>query len=241
MVRASPACREQLMIVRIPLLLLAVLLLFFPRQWMRLGLAFLKRRRRREDHAPSPVEPWKAREPGDPRVSFAMEFVKLRNYIDLLRGAAGSLALSGGMSIPPSISLVPDAPRTVLWQTIIIRSLIMLVGLLIQTLRYERNKVTFYPPIFYLAGVSVGLCDIRGAAFAFALIWAVNPALPNAQGFLTVYAIMLVVFGHLFAGGGDLSAAYAGMLTFLPVLLSLLSNRPLTVFTRKATRTVQGG
>lgn len=230
------------MIVHIPLLVLAALLLFFPRQWMRLGLAFLKRRRRREEDGGAPaVEPWKAREPGDPRVSFAVEFMKLRNYLDLLRAGAGSLALSGGMSIPPSISVAAGASRAVVWQTIVIRSLILLIGLLIQTIRYERHRITFYPPIFYLAGVSVGLCDIRGAGFAFALIWAVNPALPNAQGFLTVYAIMMVAFGHFFAGGGDLSAAYAGILTFLPVLLSLLSNRPLTVFSRKATRPGQGG
>jgi hypothetical protein len=229
------------MIIHFPLLLLAAALLFFPRQWMRLGLAFLKRRRRREDEGAAATEPWKARESGDPRVSFPMEFTKLRNYLDLLRGGAGSLALSGGMSIPPSIAIAPGSPGAVVWQVIVLRSLILLVGLLIQTVRYERNKVTFYPPIFYLAGLSVGLCDIRGAAFAFALIWAVNPALPNAQGFLTVYAIMLVAFGHFFAGGGDMSAAFAGALAFLPVLLSLLSNRPLTVFTRKATRTAQGG
>ena len=108
--------------------------------------------------------------------------------------------------------------------------------MLAQTIRREKNRLTFYPPIFYLAGLSVGLCDARGAGFAFALIWAVNPALPNAQGFLTVYALLLVVFGHFYAWSGDLSAAYAGGLCFLPVLLSMLAKRPLTIFTRKGSR-----
>jgi hypothetical protein len=228
------------MIVHLPFLFLAAVLLWFPRQWMRLGFTFSRKRRRRaEGEAPSP-EPWRARESGDPRLSFGNEFSKFRNYLDLLRAAAGSLALSGGMSIPPSISVEAGAPRGTIWQTIIIRAMILLVGLLIQTLRYERNKVRFYPPIFYLAGVSVALCDIRGAAFAFALVWAVNPMFGNAQGFLTIYAVFLVVFGHFFAGRGDLSAAYAGILAFLPVLLSLLSNRPLTLISRKSARTVQG-
>jgi len=225
------------MIVHLPRLLLALLLLWFPRPWMRLGFTFLRRRRRRSGAEAPAIEPWNARESGDPRLSFREEFSKFRNYLDLLRGAAGSLALSGGLSIPPGISAVAGASRGTVWQTIIIRALILLVGLLAQTMRFERNKVTFYPPIFYLAGVSVGLCDIRGAGFAFLMVWAINPMFGNAQGFLTIYAIFMVGFGHLFAGTGDLSAVYAGILALLPVLLSLLSNRPLTVFSRKSTRT----
>jgi hypothetical protein len=228
------------MIVNFPLLFLAVLLLWFPRQWMRLGRTLWRKRGRRSGSGTPAIEPWIARESGDPRVSFRTEFSKFRNYLDLLRAGTGSLALSGGLWIPPSISAEAGAARGTIWQTIIIRALILMIGLLVQTTRYERSKVTFYPPIFYLAGVSVGLCDIRGAAFAFVLIWAFNPMFGSAQGLLTMYALLMVVFGHFFAGGGDLSAAYAGILTFLPVLLSLLTNRPLTVLTRKATRTTHG-
>jgi hypothetical protein len=224
------------MIIHVPLLMLAALLIWFPRQWMRLGVAFLKRRHRRAEGAAPASEPWRTREPGDPRLSFRSEFGKFRNYLDLLRAGAGSLALSGGMGIPPGIVPGAGASRTEVWQVIVIRALILLFGLLIQTLRYERNKISFYPPVFYLAGLSVGLCDIRGAVFAFALVWAFNPMFGGAQGFLTVYAIFMVGFGHLFAGGGDLSALYAGILALVPVLLSLLSGRPLVVFTRKATR-----
>lgn len=203
---------------------------------MRLGTALFRRRRRSAEPV---TEPWKVREPGDPRLSLREEFSKFRNYVDLLRGAAGSLALAGGMGIPPSIVAAAGASRAEVWQTIIIRAVIMLIGMLVQTVRVERGKVTFYPPIFYLAGVSVGLCDIRGGAFAFALVWACNPMFGSAHGFLTVYALFLVVFGHLFAGGGDLSAAFAGMIAFLPVLLSLLSSRPLTVFSRKSSRVAE--
>jgi hypothetical protein len=212
-----------------------LLLLWLPRHWMRRGVAFLRRRRRSAESSRI-IEPWHDREPGDPRLSFRVEFSKFRNYVDLMRGGAGSLILVGGMDLPAAISTVPGAPRSATSQVLTIRAVVFLIGLLIQTVRREKGRLSFYPPIFYLAGLSVGLCDIRGAAFAFALIWAVNSGLPNAQGFLTVYAILMVIFGHFFAWRSDIGAAYAGVVCFLPVLLSLLAKRPLTVFTRKSTR-----
>jgi hypothetical protein len=219
------------MTLNFPFVVLALLLLWFPREWMRRGAALLRRRRRAGQSRI--VEPWREREAGDPRINFRAEFTKFRNHIDLLRGMAGSLVLFGGMGILPAIEALPGASRTVTLQVLAIRALILLIGLLIQTVRYQGKKLTFFPPIFYLAGLSVGLCDIRGAAFAFVLIWAINPALPSAQTFLSVYAVLLVVFGHFFAWGGDLRAVYAGVLCFLPVLLSMLAKRPLVVFGRK--------
>lgn len=222
--------------VRLLFLLLGLVLLWFPRQWFRRGVSLFRRRRRKAAPAGRFVEPWNEREPGDPRVSFRAEFAKLRNYVDLLRGAAGSLVLFGGVGITPAIAVTPDASSTVVYQMLALRAVILLIGLLIQTVRHENGKFTFYPAIFYLAGLSVGLCDLRAAAFAFALIWAINPALPNAQGFLSVYALLIVAFGHLFAWQSDRSVMYAGALCFLPVLLSLLAKRPLIIPARKAVR-----
>src|SRR4051812_46844871 len=81
---AATASETLPMMVDLPFFLLAVVLLLFPRAWMRLGWAFL-RRRRRGRHGASATEPWLARQPGDPRLSFRREFTRLRNYIDLLR------------------------------------------------------------------------------------------------------------------------------------------------------------
>jgi hypothetical protein len=214
---------------------LGLALLWLPRQWLRRGTAFL---RRSSDGGKSSrvTEPWRDREPGDPRVSFRVEASKFRNYVDLLRGGAGSLVLAGGMGIPAAISTAAGASSRATWQVLGVRAFVLMVGLLIQTVRREKGRLSFYPPIFYLAGLSIGLCDVRSAVFAFALIWAINVGLPNAQGFLTVYAILMVVFGHFFAWSGDIAAAYAGVLCFTPVLLSLLAKRPLTVLTRKASR-----
>lgn len=223
------------MTIDFKLFFLGLALLWFPRHWMRRGVALL-RRRRRSAESTRITEPWKDREPGDPRVNFVTEFTKFRNYIDLLRGAAGSLVFFGGMGMPAAMAVAADAPRNANLQLLGVRSAVLLVGVLLQAVRYETARVSFYPAIFYLAGMSVGLCGINGAAFAFVLIWAINPALPNAQGFMTIYAVLLVVFGHFFAAGGDIPALFAGVLCFLPVLLSLLAKRPLTAFTRKGTR-----
>ena len=68
---------------------------------------------------------------------------------------------------------------------------------------------------------------------AFLLVWAINPMFGNAEGFLTVFAILLAGFGLLFKDTARLLAIAAFVLTFLPVLLALLTRRPLVVLSRK--------
>lgn len=226
------------MTVNLPFLLLALLMLWFPRQWLRLGRVFKRRRSAGATRAAS--EPWNVREAGDPRVSIGAEFSKFRNYIDLLRAAAGSLALAGGLGIPASIDVAEGAPRNMSYAVLALRALILLIGLLMQTVRYDKRKVTFYPAIFFIAGLSVGLCDPSAAAFAFAMVWAINAMFGNAQAFLAVYALLIVGFGSLFASRLGLTVILAGFLALLPVLLSLMANRPLVVFSRKGTHASKG-
>ncbi len=223
------------MTVDIPLFLIGLLLLWFPRRWMRRGAAFLQRRKKSAESVRT--EPWKNREPGDPHVGFIAEIRKLRNHIDLLRAGMGGLMLWGGMGMPAAMVLTPGVARSETVKFMIVRALLMLVGVLIQSVRYEKKHLSFFPPIFYLAGMTLALSDPRGAAFAFVLIWAFNSALPNAQAFLTAYAVLVWAFGFFFARRIDLSVVYAGFLCFLPVLLSMLADRQLMVFTRKSART----
>ena len=222
------------MTVNFSYLFLAIALLWFPRQWLRLGSFF--KRRRSEGMTRTSEEPWKTRESGDPRVSFGGEFSKFRNYIDLLRAAAGSLALMGGFGFTPSISLAEGAARNMTYVVMAVRAAIVLIGLLVQTVRYERGKFSFYPAIFFITGLTFGLCDYRAAGFAFALVWAFNSAFGNAQAFLAVYAVLVVLFGFLFPKHGLLWVILAGVCCLLPVLLSMLANRPLFIPGRKGTR-----
>ena len=223
------------MTVNVVLLIVALAVLWLPRQWLRLGIVLVKRRtRRNRDKELAAAEPWNVREPGDPRVYFRTEFGKFRNYVDLLRGLAGGVCVAGGFYVEPCLQAAANAPGAQVRGVLALKGLILLVGLLAQTIRYERGRLTFYPPIFYLAGMSVPLCEPSGAAFAFVAIWAINPAFGSVQGFLSIYAVLMVVFGQYFGGIGDKTSICAGILCFLPVLLSLLANLPLIVFARKA-------
>jgi hypothetical protein len=216
-------------------LLLGIALLWFPRQWLRRVPALLKRRRRSKG-SERIMEPWKDREPGDPKVNPRVELTKFRNYVDLVRAVAGSVLIWGGFGWAAALGVAEDAPRSAGMQVLAIKCGIMTVGLVLQALRYEKVRISFFPPIFFLAGLSVGVCGYKAAAFAFLAVWALNTGLGNAQAFMSVYAIVLILFGGLFGGFMRPQVYLPGVLALLPVLLSLMSNRPLMIFTRKGSR-----
>ncbi|MEY4941252.1 MAG: hypothetical protein RIQ93_2987 [Verrucomicrobiota bacterium] len=217
-------------------LVLGILLLWFPRRWMRLGTIFGRRKRkpRRED------EPWVRREPGDPRLNFGRELRKPRNYFDLLRATTGGLAVVGGDNISPSLHL----PDRVSADSVLIylgALLLLTIGLLIQTYRNENGRMAFFAPVLYLAGLSVCLVGTWSAVFAFILIWALNPMLRNPQAFLAVYALIVTGFGLALGSVAFERPIVAFFLFLLPVLLSLMTRRPLIVFSRKGFRVGEAG
>ena len=226
--------------VNLPFLLFALLLLWFPRQWMRLGKAFWNQRKRRsEGMTRREEEPWHTSEPGDPAVGFRDEFGKIRNYVDLLRGAAGSLSVMGGLGIDPCITLPPEPTGLMLGEYFAVQVAILLGGLLVQTVRHERGRYLFFAPIFFLAGLSVGLCGVNVAGFAFVMIWAVNPMLKNPSVFLMVYAALVGAFAAVFLSLTSLVAIVTVFFIFLPVLLSAMAQRPLVLFTKKSVRSTR--
>src|SRR5690606_14506877 len=109
---------------------------------------------------------------------------------------------------------------------------ILLVGVVLQTIRFE-SRVTLFPPIFYLAGLTFALCGVYPALFALVLVSAVNFALPTPAGFLAVYALLVVTFELLFQGMSNKLAFVAAGFLFLPVLLSLLTRRRLVLLTKR--------
>ena len=223
--------------VNLPYLLLAVVLLWFPRQWMRLGIALWNRRRRRtEGMIRREEEPWHTSEPGDPAVDVRDEFGKIRNYVDLLRGAAGSLAIMGGWRIDPCITLSTEPTAFLLGEYLTVQIGILLLGLLAQTVRHEQNRLLFFAPIFFLAGLSIGLCGVTVAGFSFVMIWAFNPMLKNPAIFLSIYALLIGLFARLFLGSVNSLSLVAAFFFFLPVLLSAMAQRPLVLFARKSVR-----
>jgi hypothetical protein len=224
------------MVIHAPFFVIALLLLWFPRQWMRRGkvLRWGKRNNQRKG------DPWERRESGDPRVNARWEFRKARNYFDLLRGGAGAWALVGGHGATAALTLEQtEEPRA---RTVFlgVQFAVLLIGVAVQTGRRERGRLGFAPPIFYLAGVSFALCGPWAALLAFALIWALNPLLAGARTFLTMYAAVAGAFGWFLAESDQNLCVMLAVLCLFPVVASLLARRPLVVFSRRGFRVGPG-
>jgi hypothetical protein len=212
---------------------IALFLLWLPRPALRLGGRVFRRRRRRGQATSFTPDPLQVREPGDKSVSFRTEFAKARNYIDLFRAALGSVALLGmPPGIEPALQAEANATHGAVLGVFYTNLALLVVAVLVQSFRLG-GRVTMVAPIFFMAGLSIGLCGPYAAAFAFVLIWTINLTLPNPTGFLSVYALLILVFGLLFAGISSPLPLCAAILVFLPVLLSLLIRRPLVQFARK--------
>ncbi len=204
-------------------LLTAVAMLWFPRQWLRTGARVLKKRRK-PDGALERLAGMGARDPDDKSVQPSREFANFRNYVDLLR------ALAGGYSLTQFAFVARDAEAA---QTVfLIQAAILLVAVLIQAIRYN-ERLSFFAPVFFFVGMSVGASGHYAGLFAFALVLAINPIIPNPRMFLTAYGLLLLPFGFIFNADLSLVGVNAALI-LLPPLLSLLSKRPMVIFTRKA-------
>jgi hypothetical protein len=206
-----------------PYLLLAIAMLWFPRQWLRSGARVLKKRRK-PDGAMERLAGIGARDPDDKSVHAGREFTNLRNYIDLFRALAGGYSLS---------QFAFDAgTEDAELAAFLIQGGVLLVAVVIQSVRWD-TRLSFFAPIFFFAGMSVGASGHYAGLFAFALVLAINPVIPNPRMFLTAYGLLLLPFGFVF--GADLRIlGLNAALVLLPPLASLLTKRPLVIFTRKA-------
>ncbi|MFM8620386.1 MAG: hypothetical protein ACKOE8_16850 [Opitutaceae bacterium] len=213
------------MTLLLPHLLLGVALLCFPRPWLQKVVTLAKRRKKKSD-VERLKDPWKNKKPGDPAVQFGTEFKKIRNYIDVVRAAAGSVAIWGGFGFPAAV-----AGGGI--KGLAVKAVIMLVGVAIQATRLHGGRFSFFPPIFYLAGILLGVCGWEVAVFSFILTWALHVMVRNVAWFLTLNAAIVYGFGAFFHGNFSLTVILAAGLVFLPVMLSLLANRPLMIYSSK--------
>lgn len=225
------------MIIDYTFLLLAVILLWFPRQWLRFGRAAARRlrwwSRSRRRSVPAAV-----REPGDTRLKASEEFSKPRNYIDFFRALLGGLLMVGNSAwaIEPAIRVDPAATLDGQVGAILgwLRMALLLVAVLIQFVRYE-NRFTLYAPIFFLGGLGIALCGLHAGVLAILVVWVMNASLPlTPASFLSVYVLMVFMLGLLFRGAADANVIFAGTVSLLPVVISLLSRRSLAVFTKRS-------
>ena len=84
-----------------------------------------------------------------------------------------------------------------------------------------------------LTPILVSALHLRFRLFAFALVLAINPVIPNPRMFLTAFGLLLMPFGYVFAADLPLLSVNTILVLLLP-LLSLLTKRPVVIFSRKA-------
>ncbi len=202
-----------------------------PRSWLRLGRPDGgSRRSKRKAHG----GPNRDRLPGDNSVWAGEEFVRRRNWIDLLRAMAGGYAVM--TLVPPVVEAVVAVPGVSLSQIIFLtQGALLLVAVILQMVRIE-ERFTLSPPLFFLLGLAFPVVGFKAAAIGFFAIWAINIVLPNPAVFLTAYAGGIAILAVFIGNGPRMGAMMAG-LAFFPPLLSVLFRRRLAQF-RKRTKIV---
>ena len=204
-----------------PYLALALAMLWYPRQWMRFGKWLKKRRKERETMEKFAQDG--AIDPGDKSLKLGRELRAKRNYLDVFRAMVGGYALWEF-----SFTVAPENATLAFG----VKVLLVLVGILIQAVRW-RDRITWFAAIFYAFGLSVGMGNHIGAPMAFLLTCTINPILPTPRVFLSVFALLLVPFAYFVGQVGLTESVVTSGMILLPPLLSLLTHRPMVVFTRK--------
>lgn len=195
-------------------------MLWFPRQWMRLGK--LRRKTRKERETMERFAQDGANDPDDKSVRLGRELKNKRNYLDLFRGLAGSVALW-------HFSFEVDQENKLTVFTVC--AALTFAAILIQSVRW-RQKITFFAAIFFYAGISSGMGNYYPGALAFLLVCAINPVIPTPRTFVSAYAVLLLPFTY-FLGDDWRLALFNTVVLLIAPLWSLMVKRPMVLFTRK--------
>ncbi len=215
------------------LLSFAVLLLWFPRQWLRFGGTILTLPSR------PPVDK-NLRDTKDVSLHLIDELFNLRNWIDLLRAFAGSIAVFGmrigTAHIPGCFERMQGAPKGTADIIFSIQCVVFLITILVQMTRNFQDRVTLVAPVFFIFGLSFGIIGPLAAVFACIAVWVVNLLLPSSGVFLLVFAVLEVLFAKFLSSGVNAytrTLIMAVALAIMPVLLSAMFNRRLVKLNKK--------
>ena len=209
------------MIIHIWLLLIALPLLWIPRQWLRYGgkVVTLPERAKAEKDI---------RDANDVSLQLKSEILKPRNWVDFLRAAAGGIAVYA-----VCFEVGQGAAKgtgTIIYS---IQFAVLLIAVLLQTIRIEQ-RMTLVAPVFFILGFSFGLIGWKAALFACVTIWVLNLLLPSAGMFLFVFAFVEAIFFRLVGEKFSMKTAILTIvLTTFPLLFSAVTNRRLVRLNKK--------
>lgn len=202
------------MITDYPVLIIALVLLWFPRQLLRLQ----PRARRLASRARTgaAVPPQVVR---DDSLNPKVEFAKSRNWIDLVRAASGAFAI-----FHVCFSVEDGGSLAVVR---VLQAFIVLVALHAQLVRVNHGRLTLVAPVFFVIGLSFVLVGWKAALFACLMVWVSSRVLPGPGSFLFALSLLLVAFGLMFRGVSIVLLAFGAFSAIYPVILSSMLKRPL--------------
>jgi hypothetical protein len=193
---------------------LALVLLWFPRGWLRAGARVASKPARRA--GPTRQE----RDPQAQALHPLQEAVKARNWVDFFRALAGTIAIFYAVERPTE-----DGLADTFWSWLTLGPLV--VGVAVQMIRME-GRLGLFAPIFYLQGMLlaaggpvVGLLSMIGA-------WALAPVLSGPAALLFVQGSAALILGFM---QGTMSPAFIGSLgglMWMPALVSVLLRKRLS-------------
>jgi hypothetical protein len=201
----------------------ALVLLWLPRQWLRMGKSAAKSSKTARGKLAQRKS--SQDDPGlkDSSIKLKGVFSKPRNWIDFFRAAAGGVAVCL-LCFQPVEAGNPSATYRLVF---IIKCIVLVISVLIQTLRYN-GKFTLVAPIFFVMGLSFGLIGWHAALFAFVTIWIVYLVISSLSTLLVCYTMLIVFYGFLLPHPSLAGVYLAAALPLLPVILSATSKRRLT-------------
>lgn len=200
-------------------LALGVFLLWFPRNWLRLGKRVTSKPPRKYNQAK--IE----RDPHDQSVSPLVEGAKPRNWLDWFRALIGSWVITGVLAEPGSAPPHQHAAQLSLIG-------VLLVGVAVQMIRFE-GRLSLFAPVFFLQGMTFGLVGGVVGAIAMFGSWALSPMLPTVGALLFVQGAATLCLALLLEIEPVYGFALAGLAWLPPVLAILLRKRLAASFDKK--------
>lgn len=195
------------------LLTLALFLLFFPRNWLRLGKRVTAKPLRKYNQ--TKVE----RDPYDQTMHPLVEAAKSRNWVDFFRALIGvavvaHVAEQHGGGLGQSSAALP-------WV-----ALALALAVIAQMIRLE-GRLSLFAPIFYLQGLTIGLAGGVIGLFTMLVTWALTPVLPSPGALLFVQGAATLCLTLLLSDTDVAPGILLAGLAWLPMLISVLLRRRL--------------
>lgn len=210
-------------------LVFALLLLWFPRGWLRHGRRVTAKPPRRINAAK--VE----RDPYERGVKLATEATKSRNWVDFFRGGVGAYGVMALAITPPADTTLAHTP------TVSLQAAILGVAVFIQMVRLE-GRFSLFAPIFFLQGIAFGVGGPLVGFLAMIGCWALSPMLPGPGAVLFVQGALVLSLGLLLHSTQEPHPFLVmAVVTWVPVVLSVLFQKRLSASLDKRLKIVPRG